>query len=872
MSGPSRKKVQAPSTIEAIRMASASVLGVSTSRGNPLGSAIGSGSMMEQNSQAVAMNISPLIFTIRDALRKTEGLELLSLEWNLDRAQGSEVLPEQLSIASALSNEVSSHVCVLSWEEGIVDPFKIDSHMRGLSKKIADVENAVVNSNLDYETDGMAVLGKFVDRLNSVVFVEMMDRQFKGSWDSIQLKPENIDEEAVIKLQYRDDFTTLPPGMTILERTDLRFDSPQLSEIDNIHHFKRRILTPLAIEMISLSVANTGRAILSELNTCAYGIEEVDIVRASIAALIRFLGSERAEIRELDSLKKRTNEFASLLTDTVDSFEMIIEQHVGSGLKLSLSEHKSKLNSEIESDKTRFDGFTIELAKDLVSYMMESVEREFPVDDKLRAWQLKSTMRYFVAHAKKVSQYFVLDLHQYLIVGATRRAIFETMRAFRDEMSSQEMGPTETMLFYKFFDDLYSQLNAVIGKKAFEGSKQDHPAELISVIVSDIQESFEKVDAWALINFGDVAQVVRSEIETNHSAGVMDGSATLSETGISLQNLLSDFETLVADVMPDVADHLLSKALISKAIVAVLDEAFDLAEALLSIIDQQSEKPEMWRTEARLWVEDFRVQGSDDNLSTKLMDFLQFIHDKVGRRGTARSIVERIASEANVREQEYQILVKEWEQEREVIEAENAKIRAHNEKRDALLQQAQSQFREETAEYESIQEKRRLAQASLDSTGITIPEKPSAPRSMESRIVEIDAEYPSDLSERPIPPKPEISQETLLYIELRDTMTKKLSMMNESQEKMEAIFLERLKQLQSKGSTATETISLSIGDEFLEYLMDSVIRGLSRLLPRPTRAYLRNPDFPDIIYVVTYEQRGTELTIRIGGSKMGGAV
>ena len=292
MSGQSRKKAQAPSTIEAIKMASASILGVSTSRGNPLGSAIGSGSMMQQNSEAVAMNISSLIFAIRGALRRTEGLELLSLEWNLDRAQGSEVLPEQLSIAGALSNEVSSHVCVLSWEEGIVDPFKIDNHMQKLSKKLADVEAAVVNSNLDYETDGMAILGKFADRLNSVVFVEMMDRQFKGSWDSVQLKSENIDEESVIKLQYRDDFSTLPPGMTILERTDLRFDSPQLSEMDRISHFKRRILTPSAIETISSSVVNSGRAILAELNAYAYGIEEVDIVRASIAALVRFLGSD----------------------------------------------------------------------------------------------------------------------------------------------------------------------------------------------------------------------------------------------------------------------------------------------------------------------------------------------------------------------------------------------------------------------------------------------------------------------------------------------------------------------------------------------------------------------------------------------------
>jgi hypothetical protein len=207
-----------------------------------------------------------------------------------------------------------------------------------------------------------------------------------------------------------------------------------------------------------------------------------------------------------------------------------------------------------------------------------------------------------------------------------------------------------------------------------------------------------------------------------------------------------------------------------------------------------------------------------------------------------------------VREQEYQILIREWEQECQVIEAENDKIRTHNEKRDALFQQAQSQFNEETAQYESIREKRRLAQASLDSTGVIIPDKPNPPRSMASRIADIDAEYSPDLSENPIPPKPELSQETSLYVELRDTMTQNVSMMNEYQEKMEIIFLERLKQLQSDGLTATETISLSIVDELLEYLMVSVIRGLSRLLPRPTRAYFRNPDSPDIIYVVLLQK------------------
>ena len=54
-----RRDVLTPSTIEAIRMASASVLGTSTGLGYPIGSAIGTGSMLEQHSETVAMNIAP---------------------------------------------------------------------------------------------------------------------------------------------------------------------------------------------------------------------------------------------------------------------------------------------------------------------------------------------------------------------------------------------------------------------------------------------------------------------------------------------------------------------------------------------------------------------------------------------------------------------------------------------------------------------------------------------------------------------------------------------------------------------------------------------------------------------------------------------
>ena len=102
-----------PSTAEAISLASASVLGSTTRRGHPLGTAIGSGSMMAANSEEVALNVMPLVFSVRDDLLNAEGLELLAAEWHLEGAAGSELLPEELVIAGSKASGINTHLCVL---------------------------------------------------------------------------------------------------------------------------------------------------------------------------------------------------------------------------------------------------------------------------------------------------------------------------------------------------------------------------------------------------------------------------------------------------------------------------------------------------------------------------------------------------------------------------------------------------------------------------------------------------------------------------------------------------------------------------------------------------------------------------------------
>jgi len=257
MSGKSRKDVQATSTIEAIRMASAAVLGSTTGLGYPVGSAIGTGSKLEQNSQTVSMNIAPLIFTIRDTLASSEGLELLAIEWDLERTPGPGVLPEQLVVAGGTEGGVGSHVCVLSWERGVVDPFKIDSYVKNISKKIGDIETAVLNNEMNYELEGQAVLQRFADRLNSVLFVDMIDRRFQGSWDSFQIKTDHVDVDVVAKMTVFDDFTVMPPSMKVSHRRSLDFRLPTSTSGDNVEHFKHRVLTPSAIEVLTKIVPET---------------------------------------------------------------------------------------------------------------------------------------------------------------------------------------------------------------------------------------------------------------------------------------------------------------------------------------------------------------------------------------------------------------------------------------------------------------------------------------------------------------------------------------------------------------------------------------------------------------------------------------
>ncbi|MDF1540525.1 MAG: hypothetical protein P1Q69_16635 [Candidatus Thorarchaeota archaeon] len=861
MSQGEKRKIQTPSTVEAIRMASASILGTTTSRGYPLGSATGSGSMMEENSETVAMNITPLIFSLRDALVSSENLNLLSLEWDLESAPGSEVLPETLIIAGGISGDVASHICALSWEKGVIDPFKMDNYIGGLAKKISYIEKAIIGNDLDYETDGIRVLKGFSDRFNSVTFVEMLDRQFQETWDTQKIKAENVDIETILRFKYRDDFSSNPPGPKIQKRTSVEFKLPSSDEVNKLEHFKHRLVSPQGLDAITSRIPDMGRAILTELNEYAYSIEEVDIARATIAAFTEYLGKDEIRVGEVGHLVTLAPIFVEMMNTVTLVFGDILEAHANSGAKMTLDAHQETLSSDITSKTSDMEPLQIGYAKALLEHMMSSIRREFPITGEVRAWELKASLSYFIAFTKRVLGYITHDLGQFLLITGVKKVLRGTLQTFKEESEAEGMNPTEQSLFHKFFAELYSLLTAIIDRKSFGVYEESSIESLVEGITQDISDEFKKIDLWDLIDFADLAEMARIELENYQP------HADTTVTKETLVELLERFDTFVGETLPDVGETLISKNVFRKAIASGTP---DLPTFYRNLVSEEVEKPDEWKTEANFWIEQLSSKMNESMpLSAQLLEFLKLAYDNLGEGATPESVLERIRVATERFETEYKSKVSEWDEVCRQIDEENIPILENNAKRQESIEAAIRNFESENKSYElTLAAYLQLLseyESQLTPGELPKPTEPVPPESLESRKRKIDTDLP-EMIEKPHPPKPEPSQEMFTYTALRDVLDNKLGNMKRSQQRMEQVFTLKLRALKSEGARIAEDISIGVTTEFLEYLMSASIRKLGRLLPRAKRAYLRDPDDSSLVYLIAFEFLEEDLLVSIGSN------
>jgi hypothetical protein len=523
----------------------------------------------------------------------------------------------------------------------------------------------------------------------------------------------------------------------------------------------------------------------------------------------------------------------------------------------------------------------LDLASAIAEEMMNSVAREIMGNAEVRAWELKGTLRYGVDYATRVSQYFVSELQHFLVVQAARNTFDTALKDFRAEVATDQMDSTDLILFEKFYAEIKAQLNASFAKKSYSGQQFSDYTELMGAITREMIDSFRDIEVWSLVDFGDIANVAESEIEKNYS--VPQGTGNLNEMGKALIQMLEDFKILVSETIPDVADTILSKPLIRRMIDQMKSEGTSVLDEISAAIAGASEKSDSWKEEARKWVDDIRGENIDEMETQKaLLAFLQFIHEKLGAATTPSAMADRVKIEADALESVYLAKVKEWEGICAQIESENEIVRERNEKREVLLKQALDEYEAEMAQYEAKlthyrekMEQRRIRSVSVPTEDGTPsveppddepePVEPTKPEPLEPRAAAINAQYPEG-KVKPLPEKPPQDPSMAPYLKLRDLLYDKLNAMKERESTMEDIFAKRVLRLQAEGMDAAGSISIDLENEFINHLMSTRIRGLGGLLPRISRVYLRDPRNPELLYLVTYEHIGDNLTVTVGST------
>ncbi len=854
-----------PSTVEAIQMASAAILGTTTSKGHPIGSALGCGTMMEHNSSSVAMGVTPLVSEVRKSIRERDGYEILAIIWDLDRASSSEVLPEQLVVAGGRSGDVHVHVSVVSWERGLVDPFKIDEYIHTLAKKLADIEQATVNNGLDYESQGLRVLQRFNDRLNSVLFVDMVDRQFQGSWDSLHIRSADVPPDTEVMVPATPDFTTLPAAVLPQGAVEsVEFSLPPAGDEESALGLLRgMVLTPTGLHTLVYRVPELGRAVIGELNVYAYSIEEADILRTVVELLQQQLASAGTPLHERGRLTSAAHTFGDTLEEVVGALADAVEAHVRSGEVLSLDGHHQALLEFMDMYPERFRGPRRPMFTSLVQQATAALKREFGTGVEIRAWRLKATLHYFVAYARRVSEYLIGRLAQYVFIHSARHLCLSVIRDFAETEESRELTPAARLVLERYTRDAYAQLNAIFDQMSYTGVSHESPASAAAHVAREMVDRVGRGSIWDMVGPQDLHELVGARLQAP-----ADGSDSPSPEDVAAMKLLDYTVRTVSEIVPDLADSLVSTRTIDWIVQRSRENGLSPLAALERAVEN-AERDDAWKQEARHWLREFAScikssVGGGAPLSQVLIELVRFVHSKV-RGHRAVDTVGRITSAYHSLKADYDQQVAAWEQRCREVEAENLRVRKHNEERERQLSDARIRHEVDTARYQSAlaDYEQRRAQALLR------PDEspPTPPPPLSEYLAPVESEFPLR-HEVPPPPRPTPSKDLRVYEHLHRVMSETIAEMESAYREMYNDLNGRLAQVAGGATDMSGTHDPDL-DGFVEHVLDTMARAFSRVMPRPVAVYLRRPERPGLLRLVTYELSGDTLTVRAGNTEVG---
>ncbi len=417
------------------------------------------------------------------------------------------------------------------------------------------------------------------------------------------------------------------------------------------------------------------------------------------------------------------------------------------------------------------------------------------------------------------------------------------------------------LLFQKVYDELHEQLNAIFDRKTFQHQTTKDYSHLLNDVLNELSDAFRQVESWDLVDFIDVVESTRNELRTRYGTPTGSDSSTLSPRGQALERLLNYLEHIVVDVVPSIADTLLSKQFVKSLVERCKTVGCDIPDATVDLIESYSQ-PEEWKAEVQNWMSDLsrRVEHGLP-LHEQLTRLLEFVHEQADVRVTLNSVIDRIQRELKSLQSSYDMEIAKWTAECSRIEEKNRVIAAHNQRRDELLTAAQAEYERDMRMYQqSLSEYNQRIAESGTPQSIT---PPSIPEPLESRVRMIESTYPLQ-SLIPLPPRPEPPEALTNYSELNSLLTEQIAQLSQRQTELAQVFIQQLDQLKSDSLSRAVNASIDIHTSFLDYVMSSVVRRLGRVFPRIKRVYLRDAIQPNRLYLVTYEHRGDEIVISAG--------
>ncbi len=867
----SKKSVSSPSTVEEIRRASAAIIGYTTKDGSSIGGARGAGRELSNRAEDVVMSISSIFNFIYESLKKSSQFELESIEWKIMSESSHRIFPETLLLTRGSSLETSGFLTVLEWERGIVDPRKLILDGDAITRKMNDIDIASELSGLS-EDQKLSVLSTFADRFATIIYSNVMDREYQEDYDTRKLRITDVDVDLEVQGSYLEDYSFRPAASIVDKIDNITFLNPFKVKSKALQHLRYRLLGLSAIQNLAVYIPSAGREILEFINKYSYTQEEIDIIKIAVEGFMRFIDFSNLKLTTLDTYFKAANEYAEEFKSASESFKDLVDEHLRSGFEGTPEDHINKLQEEIKSRGSEFDGIKRGIALLFAQNLIKSY-KVLDSSNSFKAWQLKGTLVYFTSYAQKVASYFAYELKRFLIMSMTKAIIDNITEniqpSFEDTQSVHDI--ISDRLKNYFDENIISEL----GRVDYYGQFNKTPVEISLNILSRVFEKMNSLKIDDLITLDEFINISLDKIENDSS--IVDKPGVSAADIEDAKTILNEIKARLSGVSPHILDLLSSRETISR----LLDLNMDIKSSsefvsAMSIIAQDFDVSESEMHDIQNLLDLFGKTNIDGELLTVLNEWFAFLKNSSEQIITLEDTVTPILQKAKLLRTTYDKLIEAWEAEVQKVQQENEKRRWAREKEiqqiyETALKKAMDEKQKLSVE---LQQAKELYQAQVRAAleiGEEPPPEPEFPDPSSVHVPTLDevrASYvvPEELKDLPLPKEPLPPERLYTFEIIADVIGNLYNEISSERIRIQREIENKIKLLKENKLPVLSELGLTSKEDMIASIIEHGAKALGNLYVQSYVVRLRDINDHDLKYIIEYEFKDGKMIMRAGNN------